>query len=75
MIHISFSSFTQNHMFANTIPFLIRLYIVRTFPYDAIHAKQQQQQQQQQKTYLCRIFTLQNSLPTKIHVGSTNISS
>lgn len=45
MIHISFSSFTQNHMFANTIPFLIRLYIVRTFPYDAIHAKQQQQQQ------------------------------
>ena len=49
MIHISFSSFTQNHMFANTIPFLIRLYIVRTFPYDAIHAKQQQQQQQQQK--------------------------
>ena len=52
MIHISFSSFTQNHMFANTIPFLIRLYIVRTFPYDAIHAKQQQQQQQKKPTFV-----------------------
>ena len=45
MIHIFFSSFTQNHMFANTIPLLIRLYIVRIFPYDAIRTKQQQQQQ------------------------------
>lgn len=42
MIHIFFTSSTQNHMFANTIPLLIRLYIVRIFPYDAIHAKQQQ---------------------------------
>lgn len=43
MIHIFFTSSTQNHMFANSIPLLIRLYIGRIFPYDATHAKQQQQ--------------------------------